>query len=147
MLPELALLTLQACEPWCWNHQEARTSEAKKVIIEFEKDYARAKAKIAPYLDVKMEAPEAELYIGGQRATAYTTYDEEDGKFLVRIDWRLLLALDPSMRKHVAYHEVCHLTQAKIIMSHESISLELRIRLEMDAEKCVVVALAGDNQE
>lgn len=123
---------------------EARTPTVDKMLDEFTADYFTARDRVAPGTFVVVEYPEAELYIGQQRAIAYTTW--QDGHMLMKADWRALYTLEPPVRTHVAIHEACHLRQIGYIRRETGLSAEERNILEMDAERCVVLYNAMGSQ-
>lgn len=116
---------------------EARTPTVERMLTEFSTVYFAARDRVAPGIVVVIEFPEAELYIGEQRAIAYTTW--EDGRMLVKADWRALYVLEPPVRRHVAIHEACHLRQIGYIRRETPLTQEERGMLEMDAERCVIL--------
>lgn len=122
-----------------WSHLEQRTPAMEQVLGAFRAQWETAHTSITPGVGAYLYFTEAELLVDGERAIAYTRWDEDAHTFETRADWRMLVGLSKDMRAHIAIHEACHLLDGERLKDPTPISTELRHMLEMHAERCVVV--------
>ena len=118
-----------------WTMLEKKTDSTKETRSDFERTFYQAVHAVAPGEDATLEMPDSILVIDDQQVTAFTYYDTQKG-FVTKVNWRKLLALDPKMRRHLAYHEACHLLDARRLKERRQLEDNERMMMEMRAERC-----------
>jgi hypothetical protein len=128
-----------------WTMQQKKTDSTKEFRLDFERTFYEAVHTVAPAEEATLEMPDSILVIDDQEVTAYTYYDTERG-FVTKVNWRRLLGLEPEMRRHIAYHEACHLLDGRRLKERRQLEGNERMAMEMRAERCSMPYWHSDSE-